>query len=262
MVRNFKAVITYDGTPYSGWQIQPQLTTVQGKLAGVLHNITGENVLPQGSGRTDSGVHALGQVASFSLESPIPLANLYRAMNDKLPNSIRVLTLEEAAVDFHARHAAKAKTYEYRIFRGEICSPFRANHVLHIPWPLDLENMQLAAEVIIGEHDFTSFAARDPDKTQRETEIGSDDDREGNVRTLFSSGFTQQFAQQSDDLVYTVRGNGFLHHMVRNLMGTFLLVGKGTLSPNDFVNILAAKDRTKAGPTEAPQGLYLVNVEY
>jgi len=258
MARNFKAVIAYDGTPYSGWQIQPQRTTVQGKLAGVLHNITGENVLPQGSGRTDSGVHALGQVASFALESPIPTANLHRAMNDKLPTSIRILSLEEAAPDFHARYAAKAKTYEYRIKLGEICSPFQANYVLHMPWPLDTNNMQQAAQLIVGEYDFTSFAANDPDKTQRESEPGNDDDREGNVRTVFSSGFTQN----DDDLVYTVRGNGFLHHMVRNLMGTFLLIGKGSLARNDFVNILAAKDRTKAGPTAAPQGLYLVSVEY
>jgi len=262
MARNFKAVIAYDGTPYSGWQIQPQRTTVQGKLAGVLHNITGENVLPQGSGRTDSGVHALGQVASFALESPIPTGNLHRAMNDKLPTSIRVLSLEEAAPAFHARYAAKVKTYEYRIERGELSSPFRANYVLHIQWSLDVTDMQQAAGSIVGEHDFTSFAANDPDKTQREAEPVNDDDQEGNVRTVFSSGFTQQSTKQGEDLVYTVRGNGFLHHMVRNLMGTFLLIGKGSLSPHDFVNILAAKDRTKAGPTAAPQGLYLVSVEY
>jgi len=162
---------------------------------------------------------------------------------------------------FHARHAAKAKTYEYRIALGEICSPFRANYVLHIPWALDIPKMQQAAEAIVGEHDFTSFAASDPDKTQREAEPAMHDDREGNVRTVFTSELAQHSTQHGDDLIYTVRGNGFLHHMVRNLMGTFLLIGKGSLTPHDFVNILAAKDRTKAGPTAAPQGLYLVSVE-
>src|SRR5271154_348411 len=163
MARNFKAVLAYDGNPYSGWQIQPGRTTIQGKFAGVIKRITGEQVLPQGSGRTDTGVHALGQVASFVLESPIPVANLHTALNDKLPESIRVMSLEEVPAEFHARHSSKAKTYQYRIHRGTICPPFLAHYVTHVAWPLDEAGMIRAANVVVGKHDFTSFTASDPE---------------------------------------------------------------------------------------------------
>jgi len=256
MARNFKAILSYDGSPYSGWQIQPGRTTIQGKLAGVIKNITGEQVLPQGSGRTDTGVHALGQVASFSLESPIPVANLHTALNDKLPESIRVMTLEEVPPEFHARHSSKSKTYLYRIYREAICPPFLADFVSHVSWPLDEAGMIRAASIVTGEHDFTSFTATDPEKTAR-------DNKErfpvnDNVRTIYSS----TWERRGEELVYIVRGNGFLHHMVRNLVGTFLLVGKETYSPADVERILAAKNRSQAGPTAAANGLYLVKVEY
>jgi len=256
MARNFKAVLTYDGSPYSGWQIQPGRTTIQGKFAGVIKRITGEQVLPQGSGRTDTGVHALGQVASFTLESPIPVANMHTALNDKLPESIRVLSLEEASAEFHARHSSKAKTYQYRIFRGAISSPFLANYVSHVAWPLDEAGMMHAAAVVVGKHDFTSFTATDPEKSVRDNKerFATND----HVRTIYSS----TWERRGEELVYTVRGNGFLHHMVRNLVGTFLLVGKGTHTAADVEKILAARKRTEAGPTAAANGLYLVSVEY
>src|SRR5271155_1827554 len=155
----WKLVLAYDGTEFHGWQVQPDCATVQGELRDALARISGEDVLPQGSGRTDAGVHALGQVASFALAAPIPEANLVRALNRILPPAIRVLSAERAANDFHARHSAQAKTYEYRIFRGTICPPWQARYVYALNAPLDGNAMQRAADRVCGEHDFTSFAA-------------------------------------------------------------------------------------------------------
>ncbi len=167
----WKTTLAYDGTPFHGWQVQPDLTTVQGTLAQAIQRITGETVLPQGSGRTDAGVHALAQVASFALDSPIPPANFHRALNHALPPSIRVLSIEHAPARFHARHSALRKTYEYRIHpSGSICSPMLAPYVWACPFPLDLATLQQAATHILGTHDFASFAAVDPDLTTRTTD--------------------------------------------------------------------------------------------
>ncbi len=166
---HWKLILTYDGTPYNGWQIQPNLPTVQGTLAEAIHRITGETVLPQGSGRTDAGVHALGQVATFTLNAPIPEANLHRALNRALPASIRVLSVEAVPEDFHARHSALRKTYEYRILPGDrICPPMLAPYVWSCRYSLDLATLQQAAQHVLGTHDFTSFAANDPDLTTRD----------------------------------------------------------------------------------------------
>ena len=159
-------MIAYDGTGFHGWQVQPDRATVQGELRDALARITGEDVLPQGSGRTDAGVHALGQVVSFALTAPIPEANLARALNRTLPASIRVLSAARVGSDFHARHSAQAKTYEYRIFRGEICPPWQAPYVYALNVPLDVDAMQRASARVLGEHDFTSFAASDPDRVE------------------------------------------------------------------------------------------------
>jgi tRNA pseudouridine38-40 synthase len=252
-MRNLKLVLAYDGTDFCGWQVQPDAPSIQGTLASAIGRITGEKVLPQGSGRTDAGVHALAQVASFQTDSVIPAANLVIALNDILPVSIRVLEADEVPEDFHARKSAKAKTYRYRIYRAAICPPFLAKYVWHYPYPLDFEAMMQAAPVIEGEHDFTSFAAVDPEKDQDAGTV-----RQANVRTIFSS----RWRQDSAEFIYEVRGNGFLHHMVRNLVGTFLLVGKGTLNTADMSRILQAKVRSAAGATSPASGLYLVNVEY
>lgn len=248
-MRNLKLTIAYDGTDFAGWQVQPGAATVQGTLSLAIGRITGEKVLPQGSGRTDAGVHALAQVATFQTESVIPVANFVVALNDILPASIRVLSAEEVAADFHPRKSAIAKAYRYRIYRQAICSPFLSRYVWHYPYPLDESAIREAAPLVEGEHDFTSFAAVDPERG-----------REGisNVRRIFSS----QWRRESSELAYEVRGNGFLHHMVRNLVGTFLLVGKGTLDPAEITRILEAKDRSAAGATAPASGLYLVNVEY
>jgi tRNA pseudouridine38-40 synthase len=163
----WKLVLSYDGTEFHGWQIQVGHSTVQGTLADAIASVTGEQVLPQGSGRTDAGVHAWGQVASFSLRAAIPAENFLRALNRILPASIRILSAEPAPAGFHARHSALGKVYQYRIFHGGICSPFMARYVTACRWPLDLEAMQSSAETILGEHDFTSFAASDPDRSAR-----------------------------------------------------------------------------------------------
>lgn len=251
MPRNFKLTLAYDGTDFCGWQVQPGQNTIQGTLADAIERVTGERVLPQGSGRTDAGVHALAQVVSFALQSPIPVENLALALNHTLPLSVRVDSAEEVAPDFHARHSAKAKTYEYRIYRGTICSPFLARYVHHHPYPLNEHAMQAAARFVIGKHDFTSFAAVDPERGKEEEELD-------NLRTIHSS----EWQRDGELFLYRVRGDGFLHHMVRNLVGTFLLVGKGSFSADSVREILAARRRSEAGPTAPASGLFLVNVEY
>ncbi len=272
-MRNLRLILSYDGADFAGWQVQPGRETVQGALASAIGRLTGENVLPQGSGRTDAGVHALAQVASFATASSIPAENWPRALNDILPPAIRVLEVTEAGPDFHARKSARAKTYRYRILRAPICPPFLARYVWHYPYPLDESTMKEAAGAVEGTHDFTSFAAVDPERVRRiaageNASPGSNapsgpsgiaaTDAPTNIRTIHSSSW----AREGDEFIYTVRGSGFLHHMVRNLVGTFLLVGKGTVTEQDFRGILKAGDRSAAGPTAPASGLYLVAVEY
>jgi tRNA pseudouridine38-40 synthase len=282
-MRNLKVILSYDGAEFSGWQVQPDACTVQGTLASAIGRITGEKVLPQGSGRTDAGVHALAQVMTFVTESSIPTANFGKALNDILPPSVRVLEVEDAPADFHARHSARAKTYRYRIYREAICPPFLARYVWHYPYPLAEEEMERSAILVSGEHDFTSFAAVDAERRRGDAsglrpasasvrlDSGQGPNRSRtssheagvravlpNVRNIFSSSWERL----GEELVYTVRGSGFLHHMVRNLVGTFVLVGKGTFQVQDISRILAARNRSAAGATAPASGLYLVGVEY
>jgi tRNA pseudouridine38-40 synthase len=258
-MRNLKLILSYDGSEFSGWQVQPNTATVQGTLASAIGRITGEKVLPQGSGRTDAGVHALAQVATFATESSMPTANFVRALNDILPAAVRVLEATEVAADFHARHSARGKTYRYRIYREGICPPFLARYVWHYPYSLDEQAIECAAGAVVGEHDFTSFAAVDPEK--RVNDEGHESARteaSSSVREIFLS----EWRRVGDELVYEVRGSGFLHHMVRNLVGTFILVGKGSLRVEDVGRILDQRRRSAAGPTAPASGLYLVGVEY
>jgi tRNA pseudouridine38-40 synthase len=250
-MRNIKLILSYDGSEFSGWQVQPDAPTVQSTLALAIGRVTGEKVLPQGSGRTDAGVHALAQVATFVTESTVPTANFVKALNDILPSSVRVLEAQEAASNFHARHSARAKTYRYRIYREAICPPFLARYVWHYPFSLEEQAMVRAAQLVEGEHDFTSFAAVDPERGREGAPVS-------NVRSIFSSSWERC----GDEFVYTVRGSGFLHHMVRNLVGTFILVGKGTVPVQGLTGILEARNRSSAGATAPASGLYLVNVEY
>jgi tRNA pseudouridine38-40 synthase len=261
-MQNWKLTLTYDGTAYHGWQVQPGLPTIQGELQAAIGRVLGERPLPQGSGRTDAGVHALGQVASFALTAPIPAENLQRALNRTLPPAIRVLNAQPVPDALHARHSTEAKTYEYRIFRGGLCSPFLAPYVHHCRWKLDLEVMRQAAQDVVGEHDFVSLAASDPEASSR----GEDDSEallEGvsrsTVRTIFSSEWSEV---EGELLIFRVRGNGFLHHMVRNLVGTMLEIGRGQFSAGSMPGILEARLRSAAGPTAPARGLFLHSVEY
>ncbi len=253
---HWKLTLSYDGTAFHGWQVQPGRATVQGTLAAALEQITGEQVLPQGSGRTDAGVHALGQVASFAMAAPLPTENLMRALNRALPSSVRVMSAEMVPAEFHARHSAVRKSYEYRIFeRGDgVCSPFLAPFVWDCRWALELEPMREAAAALCGTYDFTSFAAADAELGVREgVAVGPNP-----VKTILRS----DVLREGGLLLYRVTGSGFLHHMVRNIVGTLVDVGRGQMEAGAMRRILEARDRTAAGPTAPAQGLFLVNVEY
>jgi tRNA pseudouridine38-40 synthase len=247
-LRRIRIELSYDGTGYHGWQVQPGLPTIQGALEGVISEIEGRVVPVAGSGRTDAGVHALAQVAAFSIENPIPVDNLRRAMNRLLPRDIRVLSVEEAAADFHPRFQARRKTYEYRIFRGEICSPFERLYVYHHPYPLAVEEMIAAAPLLEGEHDFTAFAASDE---RDELDLSK-------VRTIFCS----RLVIEGDRLIYRVTGSGFLKHMVRNVVGVLLEVGKGNLDRAGLLARLELGCEIAVGPTAPARGLFLISVDY
>ena len=240
-MRRIKIRLAYAGGGFHGWQVQPGLPTIQGVLEQIVAEIEGKPVQVAGSGRTDAGVHALAQVAAFTLENPIPVANLRRAINQLLPPAVRILSVEEVHPDFHPRFDARAKTYEYRMAREEVCSPFEWPYVHHYPYPLDEDRMVQLAAVFEGEHDFTAFAAAD------------DRDAEGKskVRTIFASALHRQAGR----LIYRVRGSGFLKHMVRNIVGTLIEAGKGNIAD---LTVLPQK----SGPTAPAKGLFLVDVEY
>jgi len=275
--KTWKLTLAYDGTDFSGWQIQPGERTVQGELQSALSRVTGESPLPQGSGRTDAGVHALGQVASFELQANVPPDNLQRALNRTLPPAIRIVESQIVPGKFHARHSAVAKTYEYRVFREPICPPFLARYVYPCPWPMNLELLERSASLFIGAHDFQSFAATDPDLATRSSRAGEtlDEDlvasasgapspvgKQGSTRTIFSSTWEQRQSENGNLLIYRVRGNGFLHHMVRNLVGTMLDVGRRHLDIEKVPGIMTARSRSAAGPNAPAQGLFLHSVEY
>jgi tRNA pseudouridine38-40 synthase len=279
---HWKVTLAYDGSDYSGWQVQPGQPTIQGELQAALGRITGEAPLPQGSGRTDAGVHALAQVASFALQAPIPAENLHRALNRTLPPSIRILEARTVPADFHARHSTVAKTYEYRVFlerpslpsatgeRTVVCPPFLVRYVYSYPWPLDFEALQQAARTFLGTHDFLSFAATDRDATSRSGESGlpngfTDEEDSGpptSIRTVFDSSWEQRPLEDTALFIYRVRGSGFLHHMVRNLVGTMLDVGRGYRKADEIPAMIAARSRAAAGPTAPARGLFLHSVEY
>jgi len=247
-MRRIRINVAYDGTGFHGWQVQPGLATVQGALEEVVSSVEGAPVAVEGSGRTDAGVHALAQVAAFTFENRIPADNLRRAMNRLLPRSVRVTSVEEVAPEFHPRFDARAKTYEYRIWRDEICPPFDRLYVLHHPYPLDEAAMIAAAPLLAGEHDFTAFAA-----TDETDELGR-----SKLRTIYSSCLTREGSR----LVYRVRGSGFLKHMVRNIVGVLLEVGKGNLTAADVRARLEPGCDIAPGPSAPARGLFLVSVEY
>jgi tRNA pseudouridine38-40 synthase len=240
--------VAYDGTDFSGWQVQPGLPTIQGTLEEIISNMEGKTVHVAASGRTDAGVHALAQVAAVSIENPIPVDNFRRAVNRLLPGSIRIFDVVEMDTSFHPRFDALRKSYEYRIFRDEIVPPFSRHYVYHHPYPLDEAAMIAAAPQFEGEHDFSAFAASD----ERDA-LGA-----SKVRCVFRSSLSRE----DHLLIYRVTGSGFLKHMVRNMVGQLLEIGKRNVQLTELPARLQPGSEITPGPTAPARGLYLVSVEY
>ena len=251
-MRYFKLTIAYDGTDFHGWQIQKNKPTVQGEIVSVLRRLTQEDTQLLGAGRTDAGVHALGQVGSFRTQSALSALEFHRALNALLPPTIRIVAVEEMGPDFNARWSAKGKIYRYRIYRGKVVPPLLWRYVLHYPFPLDEDAMRDASARFVGMHDFTSFAAS----------TGSeDDDKERDMqREIFSTELRR--TEDGEELWFTVHGRSFLRYMVRKMVGTLLEVGRGKLTPADIDKLYELKDRSKSGPTVPPQGLFMVMVDH
>ncbi len=244
-MKRFKLTVAYDGTNYCGWQIQPNGITVEEVLNKHLSELLREEIHIIGASRTDSGVHAYGNVAVFDSETRIPGAKISYALNQRLPKDIVIQKSEQVADDFHPRYCDTRKTYEYQIFNGEFENPLFSRYSHFVGRPMNIEKMQRAASYIVGEHDFASFCAS---KGQQKTTVREIYDlnihREGNLVKI------------------RIRGNGFLYNMVRIIAGTLIHVGTGLYQPEDVERIIAAKDRSKAGPTAPAKGLRLVEIEY
>lgn len=251
-MRYIKLTIAYDGTDFHGWQIQANKPTVQGEIVAVLRRLTQENIQLHGTGRTDAGVHALGQVGSFRTQSALSSMEFQRALNALLPPTIRIVGSEETGPDFSARWSAKGKVYRYRIYRGKVVPPMLWRYVLHYPFPLDEEAMRDASARFVGTHDFSSFAAS----------TGSEeDDKERNMeREIFSTELKR--TADGEELWFTVHGRSFLRYMVRKMVGTLLDVGQGNLKAEDIDRLFELRDRSKSGPTVPPQGLFMLRVDH
>ncbi len=241
----FKLTLEYEGTHYHGWQIQPDLPTIQGELEAAIRQVARQPVTVVGAGRTDAGVHALGQVAHFSTTGRLSAEEWHRALNGILPPDIAVLSVEPAPDTFHARFSAKSKLYRYRLLTRVHRSALSRDKILHYPYPLNLDAMEVAARALIGTHDFSSFQ-------------GSPTGTENPVCTV-ARLTVDRFG---DEVIFEVEANRFLKQMVRAIVGTLLEVGRGKLKAGDMAEVLAARDRTKAGPTALAHGLYLVRVDY
>jgi tRNA pseudouridine38-40 synthase len=244
-MRTLKLTVAYDGTRFVGWQRQAAGESIQGLLEDVLARFEGAPVTIHGAGRTDAGVHALGQVASVQLTCHHDVTALTRGLNAQLPADIRVLLVEDVGSGFHARFSARAKSYEYRIRNTPISDPFHRAFVWHIPEPLNLDAMRAGAARVVGTHDFSAFQS-----TGSETS--------GTVRTVLRS----QFSDTAGRLTYEVEGDGFLRHMVRALVGTLVEIGRGWRTADSMASLLRGSSRAEAGATAPPQGLFLVRVDY
>ena len=244
-MKRIKLTVAYDGTDYCGWQIQPNGITVEEVLNRNLSELTGEEITVTGASRTDSGVHAQGNVAVFDSDTTIPPERIAYAVNRKLPEDIVVIRSEEVPGDWHPRYQETEKTYEYHILNREMPDPVRRRDTYFVSYPLDLEAMRRAAAYLKGEHDFRSFC-------------NAHTDVQDTVRTIYDLDIIR-----SGDLVTVrIRGNGFLYNMVRIIVGTLVRVGRGFYSPGQVKEILEAKERTSAGVTAPPQGLVLVKIDY
>ena len=254
-MQNIKLILAFDGTDFHGWQVQPGTRTVQGSLCEAIERITGQATAVTGSGRTDAGAHAHGLVANFHTDSRLAPEQFLRALNSSLPPDVRVLSAREVAPNFHARRDARSKIYRYQVYRGEIMPPHLAREHFHYPYPIDLEQMRLACDLFVGEHDFASFAA----KSGR---LGSSSGTAALDRTTARRIFGSEMKRRGSHLQFTFEGNGFLHHMVRNMVGTLLEIGRGRLAIDRFEELFERRDRTLAGFTAPAHGLILVRVKY
>jgi len=261
-MRTFKVTLSYDGTDFSGFQRQANARSVQADLEAALAAIEGKHVTVAGAGRTDAGVHALGQVASFKLSSEIAERDLFRALNAKLPLDVRVLAAEAAAPGFNARFSARSKMYRYRISNTRVMSPFQRRFAWHISRNLDLGAMNEAARELLGEHDFSCFQAKAaPSRSERPASTATG--KRAATRTMTRSGWTEEpLAVGGRLLIYEIAGTGFLKYMVRAVVGTLVEVGDGRRAPASLRDLLDSRDRAAAGPTAPPTGLYLVRVDY
>jgi tRNA pseudouridine38-40 synthase len=257
----FKITLAYDGTDFVGWQRQAAGVSIQGLLEDALRELDGRDVTVMGAGRTDAGVHALGQVAAFAIERPLAADVVLRALNARLPDTVRVLSAEEAPASFRARADARSKTYRYRIWRGDVVSPFERRFVWHVPGPMDVEAMRTAGRILEGKHDFAAFqtAGSDAETTVREISALLIADCQ-----LLNDCENQQSIsnQQSPIINVEITGSGFLRHMVRAIAGSLVEVGRGHHSPAWMADVLASRDRGQAGPTAPARGLFLVSVAY
>lgn len=250
-MRTLKIILQYDGTGYVGWQRQENGTSIQGLLEAALAPIEGRAVTVHGAGRTDAGVHALGQVASVTMATALEGRTLARALNAVLPPDVRVTSVEEAAVGFHARFSATGKVYEYRIVNAPLVSPFLHRYACHIVPPLDVVAMREAAAALVGRHDFVSFQAAG-------ASVGSTERTITGIEWQDGEGVDLPLVMR----IMRIEGNGFLRHMVRAIAGTLVEVGLRRRPPGCVSEILAARDRTRAGPTAPAKGLFLVRVLY
>ena len=244
-MRNIKLTIEYDGKDYNGWQKQPNKLNIQGEIERAIEAITGEKVELYASGRTDAGVHALGQVANFKTESKIPIEKIAIAINSQVKNSIRIVRAEEVENDFHSRYYCKEKTYRYIINNSSYGSSIYRNLEYHMPVRLDVNKMKQAIKYFEGEHDFRGFKS-------------SGTSSKSSVRTIYKT----VLKEDGERIIIELTGNGFLYNMVRIIVGTLVDVGLGKILANDIPEIIESQDRTRAGKTLPPQGLYLVEVKY
>lgn len=245
LARNIRLVLSYDGSDFYGWQVQPGLRTIQETVESALETILKKKIRIHAAGRTDAGVHAFGQVASFFSDSSIPADALSRAVNSLLPHDIAVIDVQDVGSDFHPRYSARSKTYMYAINMTPVRNPMFSRYVLHIKESLNIDAMANAADLFLGEHDFESF-------------MGVGTPVKSTIRTVMQSAISVR----GHMLYYAIKGNGFLKHMVRNIVGTLLEVGKEKIDPLEIKRIIESKTRSEAGPTAPPQGLYLLSVEY
>ncbi len=261
--RNLRLVLAFDGTDYQGWQIQKDQPSVQGILREAIEQITGERVAVSGSGRTDAGTHARGLVANFTTTSRIPAAQFARALNSFLPHDIRVLSARRVPMEFHARHCARSKVYRYQIYRGAVLPPHLRREHYHYPYPLDLKKMETAARMFVGDHDFAGFAAG----SGRAKKSGGRDEAQESRRSVGTASTVRRIVsfeikRRGRRLSFTVEGSGFLRHMVRNMVGTLLEVGRGKMSLEHFRSLFEKRDRSLAGFTVPARGLILLKVRY